>query len=65
MCQIPGTCVRSALAQDIPFSHTESEEIASALKQVERRITEEFKPTEQQLEFVRLKLSYLESEAKG
>ena len=50
--------------QDVPFSCAEAEQIASALKQVERKIAEEFKPTEEQLELIHLKVSYLESGAK-
>ena len=49
---------------DIPFSHAEAEQIASALMQVEEKIIEEFKPTPQQVEFIQSKRSYLESKAK-
>jgi hypothetical protein len=50
--------------QEIPFSHGEAEQIAVALKQVEKRIIEEFRPTRPQIEFIQYKLSYLESRAK-
>lgn len=49
---------------DIPFSYSEAEQIAGALKQVEERIIEAFKPTNEQLKFIQYKLSYLESVAK-
>lgn len=50
--------------QDIPFSHAEAEQIASALTQVEKKIIGEFAPTPEQLGFVQYKLSYLVSKAK-
>ena len=50
--------------QYIPFSHAEAEQIASALKQVEKKIIREIDPTPEQLGFVQYKLSYLVSKAK-
>jgi hypothetical protein len=50
--------------QDIPFSHAETEQIPSALKQVEKKIIDKFDPTPEQLGFVQYKLSYVVSKAK-
>ncbi|OEU49714.1 MAG: hypothetical protein BA861_11140 [Desulfobacterales bacterium S3730MH5] len=48
----------------IPFSHTESEQIASALEEVERRIIDEFAPRADKIQFIQSKRSYLDSRAK-
>jgi hypothetical protein len=50
--------------QEIPFSHAEAEQIASAFKEVETRIIREFDPAPEPLGFVQDKLSYLVSKAK-
>jgi hypothetical protein len=50
--------------QDIPFSHSEAQQISAALKQVEKNIINTINPAEDQVEFIRYKLSYLDSAAK-
>lgn len=50
--------------EDIPFSHSEAEQISIALKQFEQTIIDEFGLVGDQLEYVQQKLSYLESKAK-